>query len=222
MVRYRKRFWEEEGMNKKKFIGIILACVIVVGVVAAVAIRTPTKDNPEVAFADPKLEGAVREAIDISEGPIYASNLETLTSLVAYGMNITDLAGLEHCASVTQLSLFENQISDISPLAGLAKLTAIHLWENQISDISPLANITKLTCLTIEGNQISNVWPLEGLTNLTYLYLGSNQISDISPLMDNRGLGEGDYVFLENNPLSSASIKTYMPQLRARGVSVFY
>ena len=50
-------------------------CVIVVGVVVAVAIRTPTKDDPEVAFADSKLEGAVREAIDIPEGPIYASNL---------------------------------------------------------------------------------------------------------------------------------------------------
>ena len=121
-------------MNKKKFIGIIVACVIVVGVVVAVAIRTPTKDDPEVAFADPKLEGGVREAIDIPEGPIYASNLETLTSLVAYGINITDLAGLEHYASVMTLSLFENQISDISPLAGLAELTSLHLWENQISE----------------------------------------------------------------------------------------
>ena len=209
-------------MNKKKFIGIILACMIVVGVVVAVAIRTPTKDYPEVAFADPNLEGAVREAIDIPEGPIYASNLETLTSLVAYGMNITDLAGLEHYASVMQLSLFENQISDISPLAGLAKLTALHLWENQISDISPLANLTKLTDLTIEGNQISNVWPLEGLTNLTHLYLSDNQISDITPLVDNRGLGEGDYVFLENNPLSSDSINIYIPQLEAKGVNVDY
>jgi Leucine-rich repeat (LRR) protein len=244
MLQYRKRCWEEEGMNKKRFIGIVVACVIVVGVVAAVAIRTPTKDDPEVAFADPKLEGVVREAIDIPEGPIYASNLETLTTLVAYGMNITELAGLEHCSSLMALSLFENQISDISPLAGLAEMISLHLWENQISDISPLANLTKLTQLTIEGNQISNVSPLEGLTKLTYLYLGRNEISDIaaltglnsltrlslthnrisdiSPLVQNAGLGAGDEVWLEYNPLSSDSINTYIPELQARGVAVYY
>jgi len=38
--------------------------------------------------------------------------------------------------------------------------------------------------------------------------------------MDNPGLGEGDYVSLGNNPLSSASISTYIPELRARGVKV--
>jgi len=41
-------------------------------------------------------------------------------------------------------------------------------------------------------------------------------------LVDNPGLGEGDYVSLANNPLSSDSIDTYMPQLRARGVAVDY
>jgi len=41
-------------------------------------------------------------------------------------------------------------------------------------------------------------------------------------LVDNPGLGEGDYVSLGNNPLSSDSINTYVPQLRARGVAVDY
>jgi len=41
-------------------------------------------------------------------------------------------------------------------------------------------------------------------------------------LVDNPGLGEGDYVSLGDNPLSSDSIDMYMPQLRARGVTVDY
>jgi internalin A len=222
MVRYDKRFWEKEGMNKNKFIAVIVACVIVVVVVVAAAIHMGPKEDPEVTFADPKLEATVRETIDIPEGPIYRSNVEMLTALVAYGMNITDLTGLEHCASMTQLSLFENQISDISPLGNLTKLRALHLWYNQISDIWPLANLTNLEYLTLAGNRISDVSALEGLTKLTWLYLGSNQISDISPLVSNLGLGEGDQVGLRDNPLSVESVNEYIPKLVARGVTVEY
>jgi hypothetical protein len=39
-------------------------------------------------------------------------------------------------------------------------------------------------------------------------------------LVDNPGLGEGDYVSLGNNPLNSDSMDIYVPQLRARGVTV--
>jgi hypothetical protein len=35
-------------------------------------------------------------------------------------------------------------------------------------------------------------------------------------------LGEGDHVSLMNNPLSSDSIKTYLLELRKRGVKVDY
>jgi len=41
-------------------------------------------------------------------------------------------------------------------------------------------------------------------------------------LVDNPELGEGDYVSLGNNPLSSDSIDIYIPQLRARDVTVEY
>jgi len=71
-------------------------------------------------------------------------------------------------------------------------------------------------------NQISNISPLANLTNLTYLYLGDNQINDISALIDNPGLGGGDEVELGDNLLSEDSINIYMPQLEARGVTVYY
>jgi len=40
--------------------------------------------------------------------------------------------------------------------------------------------------------------------------------------VDNPGLGAGDYVDLRDNPLNAASRNTYIPQLRARGVTVDY
>ena len=99
----------------------------------------------QVIFPDPNLEAAIREAIDKPEGPIYASELEGLTSLSASRRNITDLTGLQYCANLTRLSLYSNQISDISPLASLTNLTRLSLGKNQISDIEPLVANTGLS-----------------------------------------------------------------------------
>ena len=62
--------------------------------------------------------------------------------------------------------------------------------------------------------------PLSGLTNLRRLILTNNNISDIAPLVDNGGLGKGDLVWLEGNPLSAESTNTHIPALRERGVRV--
>jgi len=40
--------------------------------------------------------------------------------------------------------------------------------------------------------------------------------------VENPGLGEGDLVTLNYNPLSEESIKEHIPALRARGVTVDY
>jgi len=63
---------------------------------------------------------------------------------------------------------------------------------------------------------------LASLVSLADLDLWYNQIVDISPLLDNPGLGEGDYVGLGNNPLSEQSTNEYIPELEARGVTVDY
>ena len=96
-------------------------------------------------------------------------------------------------------SLGDNNISDISALAGLTNLRDINLWGNNISDISPLAD----------------------LTGLWYLVLWGNNISDISALVDNAGLSDGDIVSLQDNPSSTTSVNVYIPQLEARGVTVY-
>lgn len=188
-------------MSRKKLIGIVTACIIVVIVVLVISLsgRGPAR-GPVASFPDPNLETAIREAITIREGPIYPSDLDSLTYLDASVKNIADLTGLECCTSLASLSLWGNQISHISPLADLTSLTDLWLNQNQISDISPLTN----------------------LTSLTDLLLWYNQISDISPLVDNEGLSEWDIVNLSGNPLSSDSINIYIRQLEARGVNVNY
>ena len=50
--------------------------------------------------------------------------------------------------------------------------------------------------------------------------LAGNNISDLSPLVVNTGLGNGDEINVRANPLNYTSIKTRIPALKNRGVTV--
>jgi Leucine-rich repeat (LRR) protein len=142
-----------------------------------------TVSPDEIAtFPDANLETVVRRAISKREGDIYQSDLEELVELDAWAKDITNLAGLEYCTSLTKLHLEDNQIGDLAPLQNLTSLTWLDLWDNQIGNISPLQNLASLKALSIDGNQISDISPLQNLDSLTLLQPGRNNISDISPL----------------------------------------
>ena len=89
-------------------------------------------------------------------------------------------------------------------------------------DISSIARLTNLKRLYLWRNSISDISHLEGLINLEQLDLDDNSITDISPLVANTGLGSGDIVWLEGNPLISTSISTHIPALQRRGVEVLF
>ncbi len=133
---------------------------------------------------------------------------------------ITDISVLGQLTDLTYLDLDGNAITNISPLKELTNLTLLGLWSNSVSDISPLAGLNNLRDLNLGYNSISNISVLSGLTNLRGLFLRDNNISDISPLVANTGLGDGDRVWLQENPLNFASITTHIPALQSRGVTV--
>ena len=166
----------------------------------------------------PRVNLSQNQISDIS----HLANLTSLTELWLYDNQISDIEPLVNLTSLTELSLGENEISDISPLADLTSLTYLNLNGNQISDMSPLADLTSLYWLGLSDSQTSDISLLANLTNLDYLDLDSNQISDIEPLVNNPGLSAGDSVSLNFNPLSATSLNTYIPQLEARGVEVYY
>ena len=58
-------------------------------------------------------------------------------------------------SSLTGLLLYDNQISDIKPLESLTNLTVRLLKNNQISDIKPLESLTNLTQIRLSGNPIA-------------------------------------------------------------------
>ena len=174
-----------------------------------------------VSIPDARLAGAVREAIGLAQGAAIMSHaMLELRDLNASDRHIADITGLEHATNLSTLNLGSNSVWDISALAGLTNLRTLYLWDNSVRDISALAGLTNLTTLDLRGNSASDISALAGLTNLRTLYLWDNSISDISPLVANTGLGHGDTVDVQRNPLSYVSIYTHNRILQSRGVTV--
>ncbi len=152
------------------------------------------------------------------------SGLTRLTYLAlgsGFGNNsFTDISAVSGLTNLSELFLGNSSITDISVLSGLTRLTVLHLWGNSITDISAVSGLTNLTELYLENNSITDISALSGLTRLTVLHLWGNSISDISPLVANTGLGSGDEIFMQRNPLSYLSIHTHIPALQSGGVTV--
>ena len=148
------------------------------------------------------------------------AGLTNMTWLDLSQNNIADLSPLAGLTNLTWLDIGGNNLSNISPVSGLINLTALRLWRNNIKDISPVTDLTHLTELNLNHNNITDTSAVAGLTNLTRLRLRDNNISDISPLVANTGLGNGDEVDVRGNPLSYQSVRTHIPTLQSRGVTV--
>ena len=148
------------------------------------------------------------------------SDLNALTDLGLGANDISDLTPLTGLTALTELDLGFNGVSDLTPLTGLTALTNLDLRGNDISDLAPLAGPTALTRLILTRNNVSDLTPLVGMTALTELWLTSNNVSDLAPLVANDGLGAGDLVNVEENPLNRVSIEVHGPALRDRGVIV--
>ena len=150
------------------------------------------------------------------------AGLTNLTELWLGRNSISDISAVAGLTNLTELWLYSNPISDISPVAGLTNLTKLVIDSNSISDISPLAGLTNLTELWLSINSISDISAVAGLTNLTELWLHGNSISDLSPLVENTGLGNGDFVNVQENFLNALAINTHIPALQSRGVTVVF
>ena len=148
------------------------------------------------------------------------TGLTNLKVLSLWANSISDISPVEALTNLTELNLSGNLISDISPVADLNQLTWLHLQSNRISDIAALASLTNLTALRLDRNSISDISVLSRLIQLTELQLDRNSLTDLSPLVANTGLRNGDTVDVRENPLSSTSIKTHIPILQSRGVTI--
>ena len=202
-------------------------------------------DN-QISDITPLAESTIIEGLELYNNNISdISSLAAMTNLSGLnldGNSVSDLSPLAKLINLHELNLGDNSVSDLSPLAGLTHLINLNLFGTSVSDLSPLAGLTHLQDLELGVTPVSDLSPLAGLTNLkrlflwdnsvsdlsplvelnglTYLQIVANLVSDLSPLVANTGLGDGDVVDVQENPLSYASIHTHIPILLERGVTV--
>ena len=151
-----------------------------------------------MSVPDAYLAAVLRRELDLAPGdPITSHAMLSLWSLSVD--RVADLTGIDSAINVTDLYI-NNLPSDLS--------------------LSPLADLTNLRILGLSDNSISDLSPLADLTNLRILDLSDNSISDLSPLVENTGLGSGNIIEVDGNPLSYQSIHTHIPILQSRGISV--
>ncbi len=146
------------------------------------------------------------------------TGLTTLSMVASALVDISPLAGL---TNLTTLSLGGNAISDVSALAALTSLEQLGIGDNAISDISGLAGLKSLTFLGLSWNFIEDVSPLRGLTSLNDLRVWHNRVTDIRALVENVGLGKGDYIELNDNPIPCGENAVQIQTLRSRGARVY-
>lgn len=150
------------------------------------------------------------------------ANLTQLHILYLEHNQITDITPLQNLTLLETLVLDYNMIDTIPSLSNLTNLKKLYASYDNIEDISNLSEMTWLTEIYLINNSIVDITALQGLDSLRNVNLTNNQVVDIKPLVDNSGITYGDQVWLTNNPLSDSSINVYIPELEARGVSVYY
>lgn len=157
--------------------------------------------------------------------------LPNLSELDLAGNSISDLAPLAKLYAATEgaklrhVYLAGNLITDITPLQGMTRVLTLDLGANLITDVTPFYReygLYGVTWLSLAGNKIQDVAGLRKLTELEFLALDQNRITDISPLAVNRGLGLGDTILLQGNPLDATSIDEIIPALQTRRAQVFW
>ena len=191
---------EPEGDRKPINRTVVLLGALAIVLIAAGALlwgflRTPAA--PTIAFADPDVEAAVREALGIPDAPLTRDDLAALTRLDLSGLGLENIGDLRQLTGLERLYLNDNAVSDLSPLSGLASLRVLNLEYNAVSDLTPLSGLASLNRLMLRGNRVQDVAPLSGLSGLWWLDLEDNAVTDAAPLSALESL---EYLDLTGNP----------------------
>ena len=147
------------------------------------------------------------------------AGLTALESLSLSRNGIADLSPLAGLTGLTALYLSRNRIADVAALSGMAGLRTLYLSENAVADPGPLADLARLRTLQLGDNRIARIDALAGLARISRLDISGNDIADLAPLRANAGLGRGDTVDVNRNPLGRTSIHDHMQALADRGVA---
>jgi len=185
-----------------------------------VAMVQAAVQDEEIHFPDASLAWLIRQEIGKPDGPILASDVEQIETLVidydkfepiwdTEGFTtIRDLTGIERLTNLHTLELRDGYfLQDYSPIQQLKSLRTLSLWQTTIGDLMPFAGLTELRVLEIQDMAAMDLEPIRGLTKLETLWLGSNRLKDISALEAMPNLRELTLYAWEERELDAAPLR---------------
>jgi len=178
------------------------------------------------SISSPKLIDAVREQ-SVSMAP--ANCIYDIDTAGIYGLqlpggnfNPTELISFTNLQS---LDLSGSGLTTIDDFSFLNNLTWLNLSSNRLTKTTGLAGMVNLEALDLQYNRISDLIGIESLTHLRWLDLEHNQISDLASVVTNAangGLGEGDELWVRDNPLSAAATNQILILQTNYLINVYY
>ena len=111
---------------------------------------------------------------NILDNYVQTANIDTVTYLLVYAMNIADLTGIEDFTDLSVLRCDVNQLTSLDLTQNTA-LTYLDCWGNQLTALN-ISNNIDLTVLWCESNKLTNL-DVSNNINLTNLSCFSNQLT---------------------------------------------
>lgn len=155
---------------------------------------------------------------------IYDVELDGVVGMTLPGSSFP-MSELTNFALLDKLSLAGSGLTALGDLSPVTNLTWLNLSGNQLGDLSPLGVLTELEALNLGSNRISNLSGIEGLSHLRWLDLENNQIADLALAVTNAangGLGNGDELWVRDNPLSAAATNQIQTLESIYNVKVYF
>jgi internalin A len=104
----------------------------------------------EVSIPDSGLDAAIREALQIPDGPLTERDLLSLTVLEARSRNVNSVEGLEAARNLVALDLDLNQLTSFSLPNALTNLETLDLSSNSLTNCSLSSGFTNLASLFLK------------------------------------------------------------------------
>ena len=161
---------------------------------------------------------------------------EHIPTLRSWGLNVQldDLPDTRHAVAVPDPALHRRIAETVAggelrvdhAITGgrgtIWRLKTLRAAGAGISDLTGLEAASNLQYLFAGSNGLTDLAPLAELPDLKGLDLSGNDIVDITPLVENPSLGRGDWIVLDDNPLSEESLNVHIPGLLKRQVAVSF
>jgi len=155
----------------------------------------------EVTFADPAVEAAARQLLDMTgEKPVLSNQLWEITEFTM-PEGVKTYEDLQWMPYLKTLSICGQNIQTLAPLASLAQLEDLDLSGSRfpVDDMQIIANLPALKVLAMSDCGLSTISDLYAAQNLTHLYLSDNTIRNLDAVSSMTALTELD---LTNNAVS--------------------